>query len=452
MTEVDGLPSNSAEGTAAERWELIERILNSRELKRSNRLRELLRYLGKQSIHCEITSIREQEIGEAVFERATDYDTSLDNIVRVNVTELRKRISLYFEIEGTQEQLQVEIPRGAYIPVFSRRIVPVAAVPVAEVVAAETPLSAETTREVESNEDPAPPRSRAFYRVAFGATLAALMLALCGAGWLWQQNTRLRSQVFPWQSDPAMRDFWGTFFESDGEADIVTADTSLALAEDILQRPVSLDDYLDYKYKDLAGLPGLTAETRQILNQVLNRNLGSVGDFRVAAEVMALDGRPHSLRLANARAFTPENVKTNNVILIGGPISNPWTGLYQDRLDFFQVYDTAHHRPSFINRSPAAGEQAIVRLDDGDPNHGYSIVAFLPNLSPHRYALLIAGSDSQATLAAGEWVTSSDGLHWIRQKSPQGPFPFFEVLLSNSKLVGTPLQTEVKAFRIHPRS
>jgi len=368
------------------------------------------------------------------------------------VTELRKRISLYFETEGAQEELQVEIPRGAYIPVFSRRTVPVAAVPVAEVVTAETPLSAETAGEADSNEHSAPPRSRVFYRVIFASTLAALLLALCGAGWLWQQNIRLRAQVFPWQSDPAMRDFWGTFFESDGEADIVTADTSLALAEDILQRPVSLDDYLDYKYKDLANLPGLTAETRQILNQVLNRNLGSVGDFRVAAEVMALDGRPHSVRLANARAFTPENVKTNNVILIGGQISNPWTGLYQDRLDFYEVYDTARHRPSFINRSPLAGEEGIVQVEGGDSNRGYSIVAFLPNLSPHRYALLIAGSDSQATLAAGEWVTSREGLNWIRQKSPQGPFPFFEVLLSSSRLVGTPLQTEVKAFRIHPRS
>jgi hypothetical protein len=80
-----------AEINATERWELIERILKSREFKRALRLRELLHYVGKQTIQVGATSIREQEIGEAVFGRGSNYDTSLDNIVRVNVTELKKR-------------------------------------------------------------------------------------------------------------------------------------------------------------------------------------------------------------------------------------------------------------------------------------------------------------------------------------------------------------------------
>ena len=86
-------PDQSGEIEAAARWELIERILNGRDFKRSMRLRELLQYIGKRSIHQGATNISEQEIGEAVFQRAGDYDTSLDNIVRVNVTELRKRLA-----------------------------------------------------------------------------------------------------------------------------------------------------------------------------------------------------------------------------------------------------------------------------------------------------------------------------------------------------------------------
>lgn len=450
--EKANFPTNgTSEIGAGERWELIERILNSQELKRSVRLRELLSYVGKQAIHGGITTLHEQEIGEAVFGRSSDYDTSLDNIVRVNVTELRKRIHQYYEGEGSGETLRVEIPRGAYIPVFSRRLSSPAENVKPGTVPAEaaTSGSAETSVNVETAPQMAVP-GRIYYRLGIIGAVALAVLACGAAAFLWRQNVELRAQAHPWQIDPAMRAFWSTFFESDGEVDIVTADTSLALAEDILQRPVSLDDYLDYKYKDLSGLPGLTAENRAALEQILSRNLGSVGDFRVAAEIMALDSRARSLRLANARAFGPEEVKANNVILVGGPVSNPWTALYQDRLDFHEVYDRVRHRPSFVNHSPAAGEQAVWEMPN-EPNSGYSIVAFLPNLSPQRYTLMIAGSDSQATLAAGEWLTSGEGLRWVRRKAPQGAFPYFEVLLASSKLVGTPLHTDVVASRIHPR-
>jgi len=431
--------------SADERWHLVERILNSRELRRSARLRELLHYLGDQSIHRGIASIREQEIGEAVFSRTSNYDTSLDNIVRVNVTELRKRISLYFELEGSGEELLVEIPRGAYIPIFSRRPQPVVVAPEHTNVA-----PVEELQEAATSEPEALSRSNLRSERLLRAAILIAVIALCVATYFWRQNRTLRAQAYPWQTEPAMRDFWGAFFQSDAEVDIVTADTSLALAEDILQRPVPLDDYLDYKYKDVSALPGLSAETRQSLAQILNRNMGSVGDFQVAAEIIALEGRTHAAHLANARAYTPESIKSNNVILIGGPISNPWAGLYQGELDFYSQYDPVKHHSTFVNRHPQSGEQSAWEVQ-GEPNRGYSIVAFLPNLNTHHAALILAGSDSQATMAAGEWITSGEGLAWVRQKSPKGSFPYFEVLLDCSRLEGTPLQSTVRAWRIHTR-
>ncbi len=46
---------------------------------------------------------------------------SQDNIVRVNATELRKRLESYFATDGADEVCVLEIPRGGYSPVFSRR-------------------------------------------------------------------------------------------------------------------------------------------------------------------------------------------------------------------------------------------------------------------------------------------------------------------------------------------
>jgi len=100
---------------------LLDRILASTQLKRSTRMRELLAYVGRRSLEEGCDQLREQEIGTEVFGRPAVYDTSVDNIVRVNATELRKRIEAYFETDGGHETLTMEIPRGSYIPVFKYR-------------------------------------------------------------------------------------------------------------------------------------------------------------------------------------------------------------------------------------------------------------------------------------------------------------------------------------------
>jgi len=75
-----------------ERWALIERVAGSEQFIRSARLRDFLLYVGKQSLKDGCPEIHEQEIGAKVFGRPASYDRSQDNIVRVNATELRKRI------------------------------------------------------------------------------------------------------------------------------------------------------------------------------------------------------------------------------------------------------------------------------------------------------------------------------------------------------------------------
>ena len=444
--DVASRPPESGEMDGGARWDLIERILNSREFKRAVRLRELLEYIGRRSIYNGATTISEQEIGEAVFGRADDYDTSLDNIVRVNVTELRKRLIVYFEGEGVGETLLVEIPRGSYVPVFHQRHSAVTEAAPAEAIAAGETSTAAATAEPEAS----PAGRRKHYRMAFLLSLGVAVAACCAFAVVYWRNTVLENELRPWQADAVQRAFWSGLFAAPDEVDLVIADSSLALTSDFLRQRFSLNDYLNYKYKNITEAPSVTPDTRDLLALVLNRNLGSVGDFRVATEIMALYGHGSNLKLASARAFTPENAKNNNVILIGGPESNPWYDIYKDRMDFYVAYDSVRRHPSLINRTPAAGESPVYEIYD-DPNLGYSIVAFVPNLNPRRSALIIAGTDSQATLAAGEWLTSGDGLRWIRQKVPSGPFPYFEVLLSNSKLESTPLRTEAKAFRVHSR-
>ena len=118
---IDSAAQEIEELSFEDRWRLLERVVGSVHLRRAPRLREFLAYVGSRSLKEGRTQIHEQEIGVDVFGRPTSYDTSVDNIVRANATELRKRIEAYFETEGVNETLLMEIPRGSYVPVFWRR-------------------------------------------------------------------------------------------------------------------------------------------------------------------------------------------------------------------------------------------------------------------------------------------------------------------------------------------
>ena len=439
--------------------DLLERVVNSRELNRAQRLRELLCYLGKRSQGAHASVLREQEIGAALFGRPKEYDTSTDNIVRVNVSELRKRLAQYFMEEGAHEPIVMEIPRGGYVPVFYPRKAPVEIAepepnllpppPDAEIKFTEAPLAdapaVETVLPVPELLL-APRPSRTMVRLLW----LGLGLALAGCAALLWQNRSLRARIQPWRTDAVRAAFWGEFFGSGDEVDIVAADTSFGLAQDVLGRTISLNDYLDYQYRNFANDPSLSPDRREALRLVLNRNNGSIGDFQVAERLMEFGDHSKAVRLEGARGCTPESIETNNVILIGGRESNPWVDLYKSRMNFVLEYDPSTQRTFIVNRRPQPGERAVYDASL-DHNLGYSVVSFLPNLSEHRYALILSGSDSQATQAAGDFITSSEGLAQIRQKMAHGAFPYFEVVLGSSRLVGTTIDTQMLAYRVQAR-
>jgi len=425
---------------SAECRDLLERVVNSRELKRALRLRDLLCYIGKQSQNSPSHNIREQEIGAAVFGRPEDYDTSLDNIVRVNVSELRKRLAHFFHEEGAEETIIIEIPRGGYLPIFLPRAL------VSEDKPSEPLPSSAPADSTISAAHAVPPSSQ----TRLVPLIFVLVVAIAGCGLLLWQNHRLAVEMQPWKADSLVGSFWSDFFASGDEVDIVTADTSFALAEDLLKQPISLNDYLDYKYMSLADQPGLSPDKKFALKLVLERNNGSIGDFQAAKRFMDLNPHSPALKLASARSYTAESIKTNNVILIGGRESNPWVDLYKDRMNFFMEYEPSIQRSYVVNRNPQPGEKPVYETLQ-EKNRSYSVAAFLPNMRDHSYALIISGMDSQATRAAGEFVTSPEGLATIRQKMPTGRFPYFELVLSSSRLVGTTLRTEIVASRVHER-
>ena len=56
-----------------------------------------------------------------VLGRPPNYDTSHDTLVRVQISQLRKKLQEYFASEGRDEPFVLEIPKGNYLPVLRPR-------------------------------------------------------------------------------------------------------------------------------------------------------------------------------------------------------------------------------------------------------------------------------------------------------------------------------------------
>ncbi len=413
-------------------------------------MREFLLYVGRRSLKEGCDQIPEQEIGSEVFGRPASYDTNADNIVRVNATDLRKRVEAYFDAEGAQETLILDIPRGSYKPVFHyRTIAPRVVEPKIELPSLSASLTADApTTEVAEVASTARWISERQLRWMAGIVIAVIGV-VCGV--LWFQNYAMRTSLYAWQGTPSVRSFWSGILDARPNTDVILADTSFALIEDITKRPISLDDYLSGKYVRQLQSQELSQDRRDDLSLIVQRNYGSLGDFRVSQRITALDPAGTKIHLTYARDYSPTLVKKDNVILIGSRKSNPWVDLFAGNLNFSVEYDPNLFVSYIKNRVPAADEQEIYTSPPAPgPSSGYSVVAYLANPSQGGKVLIIAGTSSEATEGAGEFITSEAGLAGFQKMLHVATLPYFEVLLRTTHLNGTPLDAKIVAYRTYP--
>ncbi len=118
-----------------ERWSQVERLVQSGNLRGSESLCRLLRYLATQALDHPGIPVREHQIASEVFGRPETFDPRLDSTVRVQAGRLRTRLAEYYAGPGAGDPVIIELPKGAYQIVFQSRdggtAPPPAAAPVA---------------------------------------------------------------------------------------------------------------------------------------------------------------------------------------------------------------------------------------------------------------------------------------------------------------------------------
>jgi adenylate cyclase len=100
--------------------EQLDRILGHTEFHATEKNRDFLRYVVEETLAGRSERIKGFSIAIEVFGRDSDFDASHDPVVRIQAGRLRRAIERYYLVAGMQDPIRIEIPKGHYIPVFTR--------------------------------------------------------------------------------------------------------------------------------------------------------------------------------------------------------------------------------------------------------------------------------------------------------------------------------------------
>lgn len=114
------MPTTEAAISPSEKREALEDVLNSQTFSRSAQLRSFLQYVCEHELSGHLEEISEYQIAVHALGRTPDFNMTEDSAVRNRAYELRQRLEKFYSSERTDAQVRIDIPRGSYVPRYSR--------------------------------------------------------------------------------------------------------------------------------------------------------------------------------------------------------------------------------------------------------------------------------------------------------------------------------------------
>jgi hypothetical protein len=412
-----------------ERWQLIERILATGPFQKSVRLPDLLRYMAERAIRGHPEDLTEHRIGSAVFGKPANYSPTEDSSVRVHVRQLRLKLHEYYDSEGRNSEIVVEIPKGAYTPVFRtiRSDKGGGLLPVIVPAPAKAPLW-------QSHLIP--------WGVAAVMTLTALFF--------WHRSSAFvgAAASAPWPLSEVMN--------QDEITHAVIADSNYGMLRILSERSGSLEEYLSPQYPGSFITSQVSPQESRMVNYLSGSSLTSYADAVVVNALSSMSGGFHDrITVRSARDLRLRDMQDGNYILVGSPSSNPWVSLYEERLNFVESEGVAGQSMKFFqNKHPASGEQPTYRGLEftGTSGVDYATISLLPTQSRNGNVLILQGLQQEGTEAAGLLLADSKGRSRLKKalgvSGDSTKTIYFEALIKATAVGGAPDTTEIVATRI----
>src|SRR5580658_515133 len=417
-----------------ERWQLVQRIVSSASFQKSTRLRELLHYVVEQTLLGNAHELTEHHIGSLLFHKPSDYTTLEDSSVRVHVRQLRLKLHEYFDEEGRNEPVILEIPKGSYAPVF--RAVHKADSGPAALESLATPVLAWR------------------HRTMLPWILCGILTVVCAVLVYGVITHRTASaarapSALPWP--------FSQIFDAKHQTIIVVADSNYGMARILAGQTGSLDQYLRREFLRSLEVAKVGAADARLSEYISNSTLTSFADVANVASLYKIAGPLETQLLVRyPRDLRMRDLDHNNCVLIGSPGSNPWVTLLQDKLNFRESESVVGKSAKvFVNKSPLPGEQPQYEglRWTGTMREDYATSSLLPNGAHDGSVLALQGLQQEGTEAAGQFLADEQNRRQlmstlgISATADLSQNIWFEALIRSRTVSGAPNSTTLVAVR-----
>ncbi len=330
----------------------LDEILRSEAFTGSRRSQEFLRYVVEETLAGRGAAIKERNIALDVFGRSSDFDSQRESIVRVKAVEVRRRLAHAYE-NGVRGGVRIELPSGAYQPVFR--------------VAGTAPTAVP--------DQPAASRSRA----KWWATISLALLAVAGAAAI----SAHRHVATP------MDQLWDEFAHQDRPVLIS------------LPAPTVLE--LEHQEKWLPLRPDVSIPASELRAKVnYYAGVGAAMGAARFAEQLALRRQAFNVKFGSDVTFA--DLKQSPALLLGA-FTSVWTIEMTRQLRF--RFDTQGTERRIVDTFPGGRLwQETDRLSEPTPNEDrYALVTRALNSDTGHPILMAAGISALGTQAAAEFLT-----------------------------------------------
>lgn len=373
----------------------LERLLSSSFFSHSRRFPAFLRYVVERTLEGESEQLKERTLGIEIFGKGAEYDTATDPIVRVTAAEIRKRIALYYQEPGHEQEMRISLPLGSYIPHFHP--------PDAELPTIDIPAStlAESVLVVEPTTPP--------HKSRWKPATAVFLFLVAVASFFWWKHER----------QSPFDQFWNPILGS-------SEPVLFCVADQTGYNAIALRDAAD---------PSRIVMLNDSLTAVVIDDLSTITKI---AGVLEIQHKPYSLR--GEGGTTLMDLRAGPSVIIGA-FDNAWTLRLLQPLRFHFANDREMSQFSIVDSTqPAKTRWTVDRnLQLATNNYkDYGIVARFTDDTTGKPTLIAAGIGRGGTIAAGEFVTSPTLLRAAEEQRPRNKGENMEVVLSTQIINGEP--------------
>jgi adenylate cyclase len=101
--------------------EQLDRVLRSRSFQKSRRRQRFLDYIVNETLAGRSDRLTGYSVALGVFDRPETFDPIVDPLVRVEAGRLRDKLREYYAVDGQDDSIHIDLPKGTYTPQIELR-------------------------------------------------------------------------------------------------------------------------------------------------------------------------------------------------------------------------------------------------------------------------------------------------------------------------------------------